>query len=120
MSHSTAHHGAAIDLPDLMDKIGDDSDLLQELLTAFVEDHQNDGQRLRAAIEQRNQSSGHMLAHSLKGLAGNLSAMRLFEVTREVDDLIQAGRWEVITPALDRFDAELARVLQFIEKQRGF
>ncbi|MBL8900974.1 MAG: Hpt domain-containing protein [Planctomycetes bacterium] len=71
--------------------VGDDREILLELVSLFFEDTQ---QRLEKL--QRSLVGGDLLvtrneAHAIKGSAGNFGAERLHEVSRRLEDAARAG-----------------------------
>lgn len=104
---------AIIDLDDLLYKIGGEEELVRELLTMFLEDNQNTLSELRSLLEAQNWHEAHQLAHTLKGTAGNLSAVRLFESAKVLDDSIRDQRIDHWPELLARVTVDLQEFVAF-------
>ena len=57
-----------------------DKDLFREILILFYQIHRLDGEKLRKALLIGDMKSARFLTHTLKGVAGSVGAMALFEV----------------------------------------
>ncbi len=77
-----------IDVSLALERIGGNRDLLRKILVHFRDTNVNAVNDIEKALEQRDYKLARELAHGLKGVAGNISAMELFGVVRELEDLI--------------------------------
>jgi len=66
---------ASIDLNDVLERVQNDTELLIELLDIFLEDYQEKYKQLEELIQQGDFEQIRNVAHSLKGAAGNISAI---------------------------------------------
>lgn len=71
-----------------------DENLYKEILKMFYQDHHSDANKLAVAIEGSDIESCKHLAHTLKGVACSVGAMRLFEVTKSLDVAINEQQYE--------------------------
>ncbi|MCA9404134.1 MAG: Hpt domain-containing protein [Candidatus Omnitrophica bacterium] len=69
-----------IDVPEFLDRVMEDKDLLKELLDIFSADYVQKRQDLGKAVETKDFETIRSVAHSLKGASGNISAKPLREV----------------------------------------
>src|ERR1041385_6600484 len=67
-----------IDLPDVMERVQDDKELLLELLDIYQEDFVIKRGILAEAIAKKDFTKIKEVAHSMKGASGNISAKRLY------------------------------------------
>ena len=93
-------------------------DVLAQVLRLFLADAPARIKKLRQAWTSGDAKGVQQAAHSLKGSAGNVGALALLAVCRELDDKARSGDLggtEPLTTALDRefsrVEAEIARVL---------
>ena len=63
-----------------------EADVLAEVLQMFLREVPPRIEFLRNALTAGNIQEVHRAAHSLKGSAGNIGALRLFAVCRQLDD----------------------------------
>ena len=75
MSHPSSHFDAAEALSRLMNK----PQLLAKVLALFVEQVPTMLKQLDTAVAQQNYQQISMLVHTLKGNAGQVAALRLYE-----------------------------------------
>ncbi len=70
-------------------RVGDDEDLLSELVKIFLDDYPNSVREIEQALEQGNPQLLERAAHSLKGAVANFGAE---DVVREAFELERMGR----------------------------
>jgi CheY-like chemotaxis protein/HPt (histidine-containing phosphotransfer) domain-containing protein len=76
-------NAAADDIPPVFDKVGflsrlmDDEELMQVIITAFLEDIPPKIESLRLALEDGDHTAAHRLAHSVKGASANVGGERV-------------------------------------------
>ncbi|MBF0271840.1 MAG: response regulator [Magnetococcales bacterium] len=106
-----------IDVPRALDRVNGNHKLLRALLLSFGREHAQATETIRHHLEQ---AEGHglepvkRLVHSIKGLAGNLSATELSVVASELEIAIKENlreRWPLV---LAQFDQALKRVMASI------
>lgn len=69
-----------LDLPDFLDRVQDDKELLLELLDIYEEDYGPKREGIEKAIAEKNYEDIRGIAHSLKGASGNISAKSVREI----------------------------------------
>ena len=82
---------AGVDVDDALARLMGSEKLLERLLGKFAADESC--ARLEAAAAADNAEAGLEAAHALKGVSGNLSMTRLYELTSRQCELIRAGEW---------------------------
>ncbi len=100
-----------IDLENAMMRLDNDQQLFRTLLHNFATGHSGDAITVRQMIKAGDNDEALRLLHSCSGLAGNLSAMNLSKVTRDLEAAIQSNVTQLVPELLDRFDRELQKVL---------
>lgn len=91
-------------------------DVLNEILTTFLEDVPQRIGRLRNACAAGNIQEMRRAAHSLKGSAGNIGARAMFDVCRQLDELGDAAS---AGPLVDALAVEFGKVQQQIHRLTG-
>ena len=81
--------------------------LFRSLLTKFAEDHANWVEEMQKSVEKEDTERAHRMAHTLKGVAGTIGALRLQSMARELESSLR------VTPD---FRNELTLVLDSIRK----
>jgi CheY-like chemotaxis protein/HPt (histidine-containing phosphotransfer) domain-containing protein len=88
----------AIDWPALLARYSGRQTFVAKLAATARESHTDTPAKLRAAIERHDPETLAFLAHTLKGLAGNLMARRLFDLATEAEAIARQG--EPVDPSL--------------------
>ncbi|SFI74508.1 PAS domain S-box-containing protein [Paenibacillus sp. UNC496MF] len=79
-------------LGEALRRVGGKRAILTHMLTLFVREYRGFGERLAAALAAGDYAGARRMAHTLKGVAGNLSAEGLFEAARRLETrLKEAG-----------------------------
>jgi HPt (histidine-containing phosphotransfer) domain-containing protein len=97
-----------VDVDSGLQRIAGNKRLYRDLLSQFVVRQQSIGNRIKEALEAGDHDQAERLAHSLKGVAGNLGINQIFVLAGDLESSIresQAGTKalnEELTSALDR------------------
>ncbi|MFO7728974.1 MAG: Hpt domain-containing protein [Desulfonatronovibrio sp.] len=70
-----------------LDRVGEDKEVMREILENVLKDAPDRLESLKKAVEARNLQEVHSLAHSIKGMAGNISAPRVRETAFKLETL---------------------------------
>ena len=99
---------AGLDTADALDRMMGSEALLGRLLGTFLKE--DTMEKLEAAAAADDPVAGLEAAHALKGVSGNLSMTRLYELTSRQCELIRADDW----PAARAMVPEVAAAYQAI------
>ena len=88
--------------------------LYRRLLAEFSREHGGRAMTIGAALTDGDPERAMSLAHSLKGVAGGLSAVGLSVVAGELEAALKLNHLDVAWRALPRLEAEMALVLQSV------
>ena len=78
-------HAAVIDLRETMDRLGDDEELLGDLIVLYFEDAPALLSRLEEGVASENLVQAREAAHALKGIAANFGAARAVAAGQAVE-----------------------------------
>ncbi len=95
-----------LDLDGTLDNLGGDPELLKELLDFFMELAPGQLDDLQAVVEAGDVAAVDLQAHSMKGGAANVGAVRVREVARELEMLAKSGSLEGAAELYRRMRAE--------------
>ena len=118
-----------IDVANVLDRLNGNQKLLRLLLTEFHRDFALAADTLQTLLSGRRQDdheNAGRLAHTIRGMAGNLSAKKLFIAAELLEKAIKAGQKEAWVDLLADFKIELMQILQSIvaliteEKSQSF
>jgi PAS domain S-box-containing protein len=99
-----------IDAADARERLLGNRHLLGRLLRQLVDDYRDAADRLRSLLEEGRRSEARMLAHTLKGVAGNCSARPLFRIAADLEGVLHDGEKDPDPADLDRLDEALTAV----------
>jgi HPt (histidine-containing phosphotransfer) domain-containing protein len=81
-----------LDEADLLERLGDDTELVAEVLAVFLDDAPARLQAIDEAMAQGDPAELRAAAHALKGAAGSIAAVRLCEAAQALELASHAGR----------------------------
>ena len=105
-----------IDLPDVLERVQDDKELLLELLDIFQEDFQKKREALGQAVAAGNIEKIKETAHSIKGSSGNISAKPMHASCLQLEQLAKSGTTTGMPDLVKAIDAQFEQVKVFAAK----
>jgi len=106
------------DLVDGLDRMLGRPELYLKFMLKLVEDHGDDARLVRESLKRGDFDTAHRLAHTTKGVSGNLSANDLYVAASKLSDAVKSDAIkkgeENLDELLDTFEAELNRVVATI------
>jgi CheY-like chemotaxis protein/HPt (histidine-containing phosphotransfer) domain-containing protein len=97
-------------------RIGGNRRLYRELLEQFAEKQKSAGDRIAAAFESGDRNQAERLAHSLKGVAGNLGIDRIFQSAGNLEKAIRDSQ-SGVNEMIKELTSELDRQVQTIQER---
>jgi len=98
------------DLVDGLERMLGRPELYLKFMLKLVEDHGDDARLVRESLKEGDFDTAHRLAHTTKGVSGNLSANGLYAVATKLSDAIKRGD-ENLDDLLNAFETELNRAV---------
>ena len=92
-------------------------DFYLKLLKQFVADFQSFGEQARQLICEKKRDDAQRLAHSLKGVAASLGALRVAAAASDLEQVFRQG--EPAEPALESVERELRPVMSGLASHLG-
>lgn len=102
--------GAPFDPEQFRAGVGDDPELLRELIGLFGEDSAKILADIDAGFGAGDSDGVHNGAHSMRGLVGTFAANEALELTERLDELAQAAELDAAGELLPPLRAELERL----------
>ena len=99
------------DLADMRRRLGNNDDLIAQLLRMFVEVHPLQMAAVRNAIDSGEPDAVRSSAHSLKGCAGNLSAAGVVDASAALEQAAERGQAADFERLFDRVRAEMEALI---------
>ena len=97
-----------VNLPELLDRVEKDEDLLRELFALFQEDLPVSRAALQTAADSGDLGEIERTAHRLKGMLANLSAKRTASLAAEIESAARAGNAQKIPELVSTFDSQIS------------
>jgi HPt (histidine-containing phosphotransfer) domain-containing protein len=111
MSDNISGTGSAFNVRDALGRLGNNKKLYEKLLNRFLGEYADFYEKIETAVGSSLEEASH-LAHTMKGLGGNLGADHLYAASLEVETICKTGS---VTPelrgAMEKFRQELNRAL---------
>ena len=89
--------------------------LLRKLMEQFYSKHNRDVQLIRQALEDDEQDKARRIAHTAKGVAGTIGAIRLQRAATAVDAAFKTNNLDALPPLLERMEKALLEVLSGLQ-----
>ncbi|MBF0529839.1 MAG: response regulator, partial [Deltaproteobacteria bacterium] len=105
---------AGLDVTLGLKRVGGNKKLYRKLLVKFHDEYQRATTEIKTAFENGDRELAQRLAHTAKGVAGNIGAQDLFQVGNELEAAIKHGLNEIDSP-LKAFDDALRLVLNSLD-----
>ncbi|NUN09265.1 MAG: PAS domain S-box protein [Ignavibacteriaceae bacterium] len=103
-----------IDLKDGLTRVNNNRNLFKNLLERFAAGQTGLPDKIRDAVFLKDMELAVRLAHTLKGVSGNLGAKELHNVSAKMEKLLRDGETDGINPPLEELSEALTKVLDEI------
>ena len=106
-----------LDVAEMRRQLGDDSELISELIVLFLDDYPGRLESLTAALGARSAEDVRSVAHTIKGGASNLCARGVTDAARQLEAACACEDFAAIRDHAGRLAAEVERLAGAL---RGF
>lgn len=106
-----------IDYADAMERMGGNGDLYKRLAMKYLDD--SNYADLVAAMDAADYDAAYKAAHSLKGVAGNLSFDKLFELAGTASGALYQGEYQAVEPLMAPIKDAHEKVVEGLTKWSG-
>ena len=84
-----------INIKEALNRVGGNKRLFRKLLIKFCASHDSAVKEIVAALESGDRKTASRLAHTLKGVSGNIGARELYEAAKKLEAAINSEKEEV-------------------------
>ncbi|MDD5175159.1 MAG: response regulator [Sterolibacterium sp.] len=105
-----------LDTAEALARVDGDANLFHKMLKWFRKSQADAVDDIRAAFDADDRDTAVRLAHTLKGLSGNLGATRLFNAARQLESALRLEGSKMPQAHLDTVDELLAALLAEIDR----
>lgn len=109
--------GASFDAEILLRRFGGDCHLLARLCKGFLRDHASAVDGIAEALASGDSDRARRMLHTLKGVAGNITALPVAQAARDLEGAIAAGT--ATGPHLDSLRRRMETLVQDLERRGG-
>lgn len=102
-----------IDLKEVLERVQDDKELLNELFDIYQEDFVIKRKALEEAIASHNIAKVKEVAHSMKGASGNISAKPLHAACLQLETLAKEGKTDGMQEVALKIDGYFEEIKVF-------
>lgn len=97
-------------------RVAGNAKVYKKLLKSFAASHVNFSEQVREALHQGDRITAERLAHSLKGVSGNLGAVEVFKASKHLDAELKKGNYnqEQVESLLSEVQSKLQVVIKGI------
>jgi HPt (histidine-containing phosphotransfer) domain-containing protein len=100
-----------VNLPELLLRVENDLDLLDELIGIFKEDFPRLLQLLKESISREDIRNVEVTSHALKGMLSALSVTRAAAIASRLEQMARDGKTEGLTDVLILIEREVANLM---------
>jgi CheY-like chemotaxis protein/HPt (histidine-containing phosphotransfer) domain-containing protein len=100
-----------IQMDTALKRLSGNAELLTKIIIDFCDEYADSGQKLKELITTGDRDQALRLAHTIKGVSGNISALELQQASQEVELVIKQDRMPDLDPLFDLFNSALEKVL---------
>jgi HPt (histidine-containing phosphotransfer) domain-containing protein len=100
-----------MDIKKLAENLGLDEDEYVELIELFVETGMSDLDKLLSAVKEKDPEKAAGAAHSIKGAAGNLGLMDLYEAATEMEEDARNGILDGVAESVREIRTKLEQMI---------
>ncbi len=104
-----------LDLESALERAAGNKKLFLNLLKSFVKSQSNFAGEIRQALDQKDRETAERIAHTLKGISGNIGANEIFEASKKLD--LELKKEDCDRALVEEMIIETDRVLQVMVTQ---
>ncbi len=106
-----------IDTDTALKRLSGNKRLLQSLIQQFGQTYSKAAQELRSALAQNDMQTALKLVHTIKGVSGNISAIRLYDSAVKLENALRSEHISDIAELTDSFEISLKEILGLSRQQ---
>ncbi|MBF0528976.1 MAG: PAS domain S-box protein, partial [Deltaproteobacteria bacterium] len=105
-----------IDIKNGLGRVGGNQKLYLKLLRKFQDDYPNTPQEIRQALDAGNRELGQRLAHTIKGVAGNIGAEEMEKTAGRLELMIKNNETTGLPETLSAFESVLGKYITLLRE----
>ncbi len=117
--HKNSLHLGGIDIQTGLKGMNGNLELYTKLLVNFHDRHKGIQEEIQYKLGKGDRATAQRLAHTIKGVAGTLGCIELSKISSQLETAIKNTDNDRIPPLLNRFSAEMERVITGLDDFTG-
>ena len=101
------------DVLEMFQRVGQNKELLDELMELFFQDYHRDMASLKESLEKKDAPALTVVAHGLKGELGNLGMRAAYEIAIQMERMAKESRLEEAASLATALEYEVKRLENF-------
>lgn len=101
---------------DLMIRLGNDQELIREILSQFINEIPDRMDRLKQALKNEDSSQIKIMAHTIKGLSANISAPGLRNMAAQIENLTMKDDLQAIKDLIPKLEQQHQSLVEYLKK----
>ena len=111
--HSVQQYSFPEDVLEMFQRVGQNKELLDELMELFFQDYHRDMASLKESLENKDAPTLAFVAHGLKGELGNLGMKSAYEIAIQMERMAKESRLEEAASLATALEYEVKRLENF-------
>lgn len=105
-----------VDIEDGLKRVGGKKKMYLDLLKRFLDSQGNMDILIQAALDESDKELAERLAHTIKGVSGNIGALELYKVSEVLESTIRSNDQDAIPKELNIFSEQLKGIVNVLEE----
>lgn len=101
---------------DLITRLGNDQELIREILSQFIDEIPDRMDRFKEALETEDSDQFKIMAHTIKGLSANISAPVLRNVAAQIESLSMKDDLQAIKDLIPKLEQQHQSLVEYLKK----
>lgn len=106
----------AIEFPVLVNRCGGSRDAAREVIELFAREIVTQGDLIKSAVTKDDREDLRRTAHRMKGMAANVSAMKIAEASQQIEKIVTTEMVEIDASKLSHLENSINETLDWIEQ----
>ncbi|BFM17054.1 hypothetical protein R50073_32370 [Maricurvus nonylphenolicus] len=116
-ANTTDDTSAIWDKPSALKRVRNREDRLHHLIQLFLDDMPDRVEEMISAANQQNFSEAAKLAHAIKGVSGNLSALKLHELSAEIETAAKAADSDTLNRLVKEAQQQFNQLIELLQNE---
>lgn len=104
------------DRDELMERIGNDEELMEQLIDLFLEDYPKRMAEIETGLSEKESEKVRKAAHTLKGMSGNLAFHQVYHTAKNLENTALEKKMDESEHLFKKLQLDIARVLEQLDR----